>query len=204
MMQNHRSWRETAALVVLGAIGGLSSVALSRGGPALCSAVPLPGGTQALSGLHVLPLLLVAGLVRRPGAATLAGLLKGVVEMFAGSSHGLLVLIYAGLAGIVVDLVLVLARRRSSFVVNLLAGGLGSASNIAVLVYTAGFAGACRMTSNLGVVTAISFGSGVVLAGALGSALLATLDRSGITQALLGSSSSRLAAVPGQTPESER
>jgi len=182
MKKNTYSWRDLLIIAGLAVVGGLSSVALSRGGPGLCRAIALPGGMQSLSGIHVLPLILAAGLVRKPGAATAAGLLKGIVELAAGSSHLWLVLAYAGLAGIVVDLVRMLAGRRWQFIAPLLAGGLGTASNIAVSVCAAGIAGACAMSGALPMTAAITFASGVVLAGWLGWLVLQGLQRAGIAR----------------------
>lgn len=164
-------------VAALAVVGGLSSVGLSRGGPALCTMVALPGGLQWLAGIHVLPLIIAAGLIRKPGAAVAAGLLKGVVELLAGSSHGLLVAVYAGLAGLVIDLVFLLIRRRDRFAPNLLAGGLGTASNIAVLACVTGRPGYCQMTMGAVPLLAISFTSGVVLAGWLGWMLAHALTR---------------------------
>lgn len=192
MKKNNHLWRDLLLIGGLAVFGGLSSVALSRGGPALCHAISVPGGLQGLSGIHVLPLILVAGLVRRPGAATVAGVLKGLAELAAGSSHVWLVLAYAGLAGIVVDLACFLLGSRPRFIGYLLAGGLGTASNVAVSLCAAGVWGACTMNGDVALTAAISFVSGVVLAGWLGWAMLQGLHHAGI----VGTGPGRAAVAP--------
>jgi energy-coupling factor transport system substrate-specific component len=180
MSKSYFSNREWLVIGVLAVVGGMSSVALGKGGPYLCSRVAIPGGLQAFAGVHVLPLVIVAGLIRRPGAATVAGLLKGGVELLAGSGHGLVVLGFAGLAGLVVDAVFLLARRRGGVMRTLVAGGLGSASNVVVLGLAAGLPYACKPALALPWLVGISFGSGVVFAGGLGWAILEGLRRAGL------------------------
>ncbi len=192
MAKSYFTNRDWLTIGLLAVIGGLSSIALGKTGPSLCSRVSIPGGLQSFAGIHVLPLVIVAGLIRRPGAATAAGLLKGVVELLTGSAHRWVVLGFAGLAGLVVDLVFLLARKRRGVLTTLVSGGLGSASNVIVLGLSAGLPYACKNTTALPWVAVIAFGSGVVFAGGLGWLILEGLRRAG----LAAPRSSRAEATP--------
>ena len=108
------------------------SVPIGHAGNLLKAVPGLPvGSSQARSGLHVLWLVLAAALVRKPGAGTMTGILKGLVEMSLFSYHGVIVLLMSALEGFMVDLVLTLIRRIDTRSICL-AGGLSSASNVAV------------------------------------------------------------------------
>lgn len=125
--------RDIALIIFLSALGGAVSVPLGYAGN-LLNAVPiLPfGSPQILSGIHVLWLLLARLLTRKPGAATFAGAVKGLVELSLFSSHGVQVLPISIIEGIVVDLVLSVPGRVSSARVAV-AGGLSASSNVLVL-----------------------------------------------------------------------
>ena len=92
--------------------------------------VGFPGGTQVLAGVHVLWLTLAARLVGRPGAATISGVLKGAVEMLSGSPHGLFVVLISGVAGVIVDLVLLVSRGRMQTMGVVVGAALAAASNV--------------------------------------------------------------------------
>jgi ABC-type thiamin/hydroxymethylpyrimidine transport system permease subunit len=125
--------RELALIIILSALGGAVSVPLSYAGN-LLNAVPiLPfGSPQILSGVHVLWLLLARLLTRRTGAATLAGAVKGLVELSLFSFHGVQVLPISIVEGVVVDLVLS-APVGAPSVRAAVAGGLSASSNVLVL-----------------------------------------------------------------------
>ena len=124
--------RELALIIILSALGGAVSVPLGYAGNLLKAVPELPIGTsQALSGIHVLWLVLASVLVRRKGTGTMTGILKGMVEMCLFSYHGVFVFLISAIEGIMVDIVLTLLRRRSTLSICL-AGGLSSASNVAV------------------------------------------------------------------------
>jgi len=124
-------------MAALAALGGVSSTMMSNIRAAVHAVVGLPGGMQFTAGVHVVWLIIAVGLVRKPGAATVTGLLKGTVELLSGNLHGLLVILYAVLAGVGVDLVWLLLGRRHRPVTYMLAGGVGTASNVLVLPFLA-------------------------------------------------------------------
>ncbi len=170
-------------MAALAALGGVSGSAVSLVGAAVHAAIGLPGGLQFMAGIHVLWLILAAGLIRKPGAATMTGLLKGVVELLSGNPHGLIAVLMSALAGLTVDLVWVLAGRRERVALFVLAGGMGAASNI--LIFKLVFSLPSHRVVNLGlaVVTGVAFLSGALLAGVLGWSLIHALRRAGVVGA---------------------
>jgi ABC-type thiamin/hydroxymethylpyrimidine transport system permease subunit len=134
--KSHRKYylsnRDLLIIAILSGIGGVMSTYVGYLGNFLNRLFGVPfGAGQFLSGLHIFWIILAAGLVRLPGAATAAGLLKGVIELFTGSTHGVAIVFVSLAQGLFVDLVLLLLRRHS-LPVYALAGGMGSASNVLV------------------------------------------------------------------------
>jgi ABC-type thiamin/hydroxymethylpyrimidine transport system permease subunit len=177
------SLHELFVMAALAALGGVSGSAVSMIRAAVHAVVVLPGGMQFLGGIHVLWLVLAVGLIRKPGAATITGLLMGAVELLSSNPHGLIVLMYALLAGVGVDLVWLLLGRRDSLLTYMLAGGVGAASNILVLALVASLPAHDGVITGLGVLAGIAFVSGLFLAGMLGWWLLTTLRLAGVVGA---------------------
>ena len=174
------SLHELLVMASLAALGGVTSAALSIVRAAVHAVVVLPGGMQYLAGLHVVWLVIAAGLIRKPGAATITGLLKGTVELLSGNPHGLLVVAYSGVAGVAVDVVWILLGNRDRLVNCMLAGGVGSASNVLMLGVFASLPAQESVLAMLGVLGGVSLVSGAVLGGMLGWWLLRTLRLAGI------------------------
>ena len=132
----HFSTRDLLMMAALAALGGVTGTYLSAAGSLIQAAIGMPGSLQWAAGLHVLWLVLAVGLTGKQGAGTVTGILKGAVELFAGSTHGLLVVLVDLVAGILVDVGFVLfrgtARGRDRLPAYLVAGGLASASNVFV------------------------------------------------------------------------
>jgi len=171
---------ELLVMAALAALGGVSSSALSWVRAALGSLIPFPGAMQCTAGLHVLWLVLAMGLIRKPGTATVCGLIKGAIELLTGNPHGLLVLLYSGLGGVSVDVVWMLVRGRHHPLAYALAGGFGTASNVLVLKFVGSLHGSGLVNAALLVLAAVAFVSGVVFAGLLGWWLLGALCRAGV------------------------
>jgi energy-coupling factor transport system substrate-specific component len=132
------------------------------------------GAGQFVAGLHVFWIILVAGLVRRPGAATAAGLLKGIVELLTGSTHGVVIVIVSLVQGILVDLVLLILGKHNIYTYAL-AGALASSSNVIVfqLFY---FSGA--PIAYIAFISALALISGIIFAGCFGQGVLDLVIRS--------------------------
>ena len=129
------SSRELALVIILSSLGAVVSVPVGHAGNFLKAIAGMPpGASQLLAGIHVLWLILAAVLVERRGAATMTGLLKGLVEMTLFSYHGILVLLISAVEGFVVDIVL-LPLNKNDVKSICIASALSSASNVAVLQF---------------------------------------------------------------------
>lgn len=167
--RHYMSTRDMLVIAVLSGIGGVMSTYVGYLGNLLNRLFGVPfGAGQFVSGLHVFWIILVAGLVRRPGAATAAGLLKGVVELLTGSTHGVAIILVSLVQGFMVELVLLILRRHT-LPAYVLAGGISAASNVLVfqLLY---FSGA--PLQYLALITLFAFLSGTLLAGSFGHSVL--------------------------------
>jgi len=124
---------ELSLIIIFSALGGALSVPIGHAGNLLKTIPGIPfGSSQALSGLHVLWLVLAATLVRKTGSGTITGVLKGLIELVLFSFHGIFVLLISTIEGMIVDTVFIISRRTNTPWIYL-AGGLSSASNVAIL-----------------------------------------------------------------------
>ena len=126
------STRDLLMMAALAALGGVTGTYISAAGRVVQSFVGIPGAMQWAAGLHVLWLTLAVGLTGKPGAGTVTGIVKGVVELLTGNPHGLLVLLIDVIAGILVDVGFLPFRDKDRMPGYLLAGGLASFSNVIV------------------------------------------------------------------------
>ncbi len=98
-------------IIIFSSLGGALSVPIGHLGNFLKTLPGLPLGTsQILSGIHVLWIILSVGLTRKAGSGTLTGLLRGLVELFKLSFHGVLVVI-SMVEGLIADLVFTAIRK---------------------------------------------------------------------------------------------
>ncbi|HHT45664.1 MAG TPA: hypothetical protein GX004_00010 [Firmicutes bacterium] len=161
--------RDLLVIAVLSGIGGIMSTYIGYLGNLVNRVFGVPfGAGQFVSGLHIFWFILVAGLIRRPGAATAAGLLKGVIELLTGSTHGVAIILVSLVQGLLVDVVLLITRRHN-LVSYMLAGGVSAASNVFVFqfLYFSGFP-----ITYLFFIGFLAFISGVLLAGSFGHSVL--------------------------------
>jgi energy-coupling factor transport system substrate-specific component len=161
--------RDLLVIAVLSGIGGVMSTYIGYLGNLVNRVFGVPfGAGQFVSGLHIFWFILVAGLIRRPGAATAAGLLKGVIELLTGSTHGVAIILVSLVQGLLVDVVLLITGRHS-LVSYMLAGGVSAASNVFVFqfLYFSGFP-----VTYLFFIGIIAFISGALLAGSFGHSVL--------------------------------
>jgi ABC-type thiamin/hydroxymethylpyrimidine transport system permease subunit len=161
--------RDLLIIAVLSGIGGVMSTYVGYLGNLLNRIFAVPfGAGQFVAGLHVFWIILAAGLIRRPGAASAAGLLKGIIELLTGSSHGIAIVLVSLVQGLLVDLVLLICRRHT-LISYMLAAGIGAASNVFVfqLIY---FSGA-PLTYIL-FISLLAFLSGILLGGSFGHSVI--------------------------------
>ncbi len=168
--------RDLVTLAILSALGGVLSAYVGYLANLINSFVGTPfGAGQVLAGLHVFWLILARGMTRRVGSGTVAGILKGLVEMLAGSVHGVLVVLVSAIEGFVVDLLL-LRFRSDDRLGQMLAGGLATSSNVFVFQFL--FLSGVPVTYIL-ILAGLAFASGVLFAGYFAWEILRSLTQSG-------------------------
>ncbi len=174
------STRDLMMMAALAALGGIASTYINFIGDFFQSLLGFAGTTQWAAGLHIIWIMLAAALVRKPGAATATGILKGFVEFLSGNTHGLLVLIVDVLAGLIVDVVLLPRRDKQPGLLFYLAAGLSSASNIFVFQFFASIPEDILTFFAILLTSGVAFISGVLFGGLLVKSLAATLRKIGI------------------------
>jgi ABC-type thiamin/hydroxymethylpyrimidine transport system permease subunit len=160
--------RDLVTIAVLSALGGALSTFVGYLGLLLNTAIGAPfGAGQFLSGLHVFWIVLATGLLRKTGAATATGLLKGLVEFFTGSTHGILIVLVSLIQGLIIDIGFYAINQRDSLPLWSIIAGFSSASNVVVfqLFY---FSGVPLIFILLLVI--LAFSSGIIFAGYFGHA----------------------------------
>ncbi|MGV8027251.1 MAG: ECF transporter S component [Anaerolineaceae bacterium] len=161
------------------AIGGLASTYLNMIGDLFQSVLGFAGTTQWAAGIHILWILLAVGIVNKPGTAVLTGILKGVVELLSGNTHGVLVLIVDVVAGLIVELVFFLPVI-SKYMKNILAGALAAMSNVFVFQIFASVPADSLAFWSMLAVAGVALLSGVIFGGMLSQLVLKNLAKSGI------------------------
>lgn len=178
-------WRPVDIVVasVLGVVGGLVLLLWNvTGSPAISALGLYPPFGAVFGGVYVLPAVLVALVVRKPGAAVYGELLAATVEALIGSQWGLAVLYYGLIQGVGAEVVFLLGRyRRWGLPAALLAGaGAGLAQGLLdVVLY---YPGLTLLTQVFYV--SVTIVSGVVIAGGLSWLVLGGLQRSGALSGL--------------------
>lgn len=119
-------------MAVLAALGGVTSTYVNTIGDAALAALGFAGATQWAAGLHTIWVVLAMGILRKTGAGTLTGVIKGVVELMSGNTHGVIILLVNLVAGLLVDFGFLLFKDKRSIGSYLLAGGLSAASNVVI------------------------------------------------------------------------
>jgi len=172
--------RDLVTICVLSALGGSLSTFVGYLSQLLNTAIGTPfGAGQFLSGLHVFWIILSAGLLRKSGAASLTGLLKGCVEFFMGSTHGFVVIIVSLVQGLIIDGGLTLVQHRDSLPFYCIFGSLAAASNV-LLFQLFYFSGAPVIFLLLLIVLALC--SGVIFAGYFGKVTIDLLISSNVVR----------------------
>ena len=167
-------------MAALAAVGGITSTYINMIGDFFQSFLGFAGTTQWAAGFHILWLMLAASMIRKPGAATTAGVIKGIVEFLTGNTHGLIVLIVNIAAGLIIDLVLIGNKQKKIKPSFYLAAGVSSASNIIVFQFFAAFPSDVLVLLAIISTSVVSFVSGIVFGGLLVRALLTAIEKAGI------------------------
>jgi energy-coupling factor transport system substrate-specific component len=174
--------RDIVTIAVLSSLGGALSTFIGYLGNLINLALGVPfGAGQFMAGLHVFWLVLIRVIVPKLGAGTAGGLLKGTVEMFTGSTHGIAIVFVSLVQGIIIDMSAAAAGsndnpRGSSRVVWWLGAGVSAAANVTVLQILY-FTGAPLVY--IGAITILAFCSGVIFAGYFAWETLEFLNEAG-------------------------
>lgn len=176
-----RRWRPRDIVVasVLGvAAGGLFAVWNVAHNPVLEPVGALIPGLQAVGhGVWLLGGLLVALVVRKPGAALYGEVVASVVSALIGNQWGAITLLYGVVQGLGAELIFALFFYRAWGLVVALVAGAGSGVAMAALDIILWYSGAG--TPFIVIYSIASVVSGVVIAGLGGWALANALRRSG-------------------------
>jgi ABC-type thiamin/hydroxymethylpyrimidine transport system permease subunit len=160
--------REIVTIAILASLGGALSTFVGYLGNLINLSLGVPfGAGQFMAGLHVFWLVLIRVIVPKRGVGTAGGLLKGMIEMFAGSTHGPVILFVSLIQGFVVDIAASAAGRNekpidSSRIIWWVGAGVSSAVNVIVLQLFY-FTGAPFVY--IFVISILAFCSGIIFAG---------------------------------------
>ena len=165
--------RDLVVIAILCALGGVLSTYVGYLGNLIDRALGVPfGAGQVMAGLHVFWFILAMGIVRKTGTGTIAGVLKGVIEMLMGSTHGVVIILVSCVEGLLVDLCLLPFRERHSLRAYSVAGGVSACSN--VFIFQAIYFSGVPITYIL-IIAGLALVSGVVFGGYFGKGILDSL-----------------------------
>jgi ABC-type thiamin/hydroxymethylpyrimidine transport system permease subunit len=174
------STKDLVTIALLSALGGVLSTYVGYLGNLMNHIVGVPfGAGQFMAGLHVLWIILAIGITKKRGAGTVTGALKGVVELFTGSTHGVVIVVVSLIQGAVADLVLFSdkAKGRRDYVSFSAAGGLSAATNV-IIFQALFFAGVPWILILM--LCMLACASGMVFGGWLSVEMLETLEDAGV------------------------
>ncbi|MHA3963746.1 MAG: ECF transporter S component [Candidatus Thorarchaeota archaeon SMTZ1-45] len=177
------STRDIVTIAILGSLGGALSTFVGYLGNLINLTLGVPfGAGQFMAGLHVFWIVLMRVIVPRSGVGTAGGLLKGLVEMFTGSTHGVVIVIVSLIQGAIVDGAAFLGGNPKnngtiSRLVWWFGAGISSASNVIVfqLLYFSGVP-----ILYIALIATLAFCSGVIFAGFFAWETLEFLNDTGV------------------------
>jgi len=138
-MSSSISTRDIVTIAILASLGGALSTFVGYLGNLINLSLGVPfGAGQFMAGLHVFWLVLIRVIVPKRGVGTAGGLLKGMIEMFTGSTHGIVIVVVSLIQGFVVDISASAAGSTenpadSSRITWWLGAGVSSAVNVIIL-----------------------------------------------------------------------
>ena len=175
--------REIVIMAILSSLGGALSTFVGYLGNMINLALGVPfGAGQFMAGLHVFWLVLVRVLVPKKGAGTIAGFLKGVAELFTGSTHGIVIVIVSVVQGIIIDLAGIIGgsskdTNTTSRLIWWLLAGISSASNVIIFQI---FYFASAPWLYITIITILAFCSGIIFAGYFAWETLEFIQETGV------------------------
>ena len=172
--------KDLVTIALLSSLGGVLSTYVGYLGNLMNHIVGVPfGAGQFLAGLHVVWLVLAIGLTKKKGAGTVTGVVKGIVELFTGSTHGIVIVVVSSIQGVAADAVLFSdrAKERRNYVSYAMAGGLSSAMNV-IIFQAFFFAGVPWIL--IAMLCMLAFASGMIFGGWLSIEMLQTMEYAGV------------------------
>ena len=176
----HFSTKDLVTIALLSALGGGLSTYIGYLGNLINRMVGVPfGAGQFMAGLHVIWIVLAVGVTKKKGVGTATGLLKGMVELFLGGTHGVVIVVVSLVQGVLVDAILFKdsTKENRSLIPYSMAGGFSAASN--VFVFQAFFFSGVP-TILIMMLGMLAFGSGVIFGGYVTLQMLDSLEQGGL------------------------
>ncbi|MGD9962568.1 MAG: ECF transporter S component [Thermoplasmata archaeon] len=180
MRKYYFTTKDLVTIALLSALGGVLSTYIGYLGNMVNHVIGVPfGAGQFMAGLHIIWIMLALGITRKKGAATATGVVKGIVELFLGGTHGIVIVAVGLVQGLIPDLILFRDKSKTdrSPTMYALAGGASSASN--VLVFYAFFLSGVPLTL-IAVLFMLAAASGIIFGGWLVLEMLESLEFSGM------------------------
>lgn len=176
------STRDLLIMAVLAAMGGVASTYINAVGNAVHAALGFPGATQWAAGLHTIWIVLAMGILRKTGAGTTMGLLKGAVELMSGNTHGVIILLINLVAGLLVDFGFLIFRNNRTIAPYIVAGALSAGSNVIIFQLFATLPASILAMSAILLLTVVASISGVIFSGFLPYFLVNTLIKANVVR----------------------
>lgn len=180
MTKHYFTTKDLVTIALLSALGGVLSTYIGYLGNMVNHIIGVPfGAGQFMAGLHVIWIMLALGITRKKGSATATGILKGIIELFLGGTHGVVIVVVSLFQGLIPDLVLFSDKTKAdrSPTLYATAGGLSSASNV-VIFYVFFLSGVPVVL--LSMLFMLAAASGVIFGGWLVLEMLESLEFSGM------------------------
>ena len=180
-LKKRQYYYETSDLVIIAlfcALGGILSTFVGYLGNLINRILGIPfGGGQIIAGLHIFWIIFIYLLTNRKiGVAFFTGIVKGFVEFFSGSSHGILVLLISGTQGLIIEIILIIFLSSNNKIIISFASALASASN--VFIQQVIFFNSQIPPLFIAFIGSISFISGFILGGLFPIAVFNFFNRS--------------------------
>ena len=200
-MSSSISTRDIVTIAILASLGGALSTFVGYLGNLINLSLGVPfGAGQFMAGLHVFWLVLIRVIVPKRGVGTAGGYLKGMIELFTGSTHGIVIVVVSLIQGFVVDIAASTAGntenpKDSSRITWWIGAGVASAVNVIVLQLFY-FTGAPFLY--IFVISVLAFCSGIIFAGYFAWETLEFLNDAGTISGF----QSIKPVIPNSTPKS--
>jgi len=175
------STKDLVTVALLSALGGVLSVYIGYLGNMVNHIFGVPfGAGQFLAGLHVLWIMLALGITKKKGVGTVTGVLKGVIELFMGSTHGVVTVVVSGVQGLLADVFLFSdkAKAERAVVPFAVAAGISSASNV-VIFQLFFFSGVPLIL--IAMLCMLASASGIIFGAGLAIEMIESLEQAGVT-----------------------